>query len=373
MFKKYVQLVLIALVVLIWRVFPVIATDYASTTFIIRDPIISEGGIHHSTSGSWQIRSTIGGVEAIGESTSTSYTVKSGFQYYDDTGPDTGSAVVNDGPGADIDEQSSLNNIQANWSGFVDPESGLRDTDTYNFAIRRMSDGYYWNATTTAWQAAETWAATTTTAISQTPVYLQTSVTYYVSVRAYNTLNIPSAIVNSDGVRVTETLTFSLSSTSAVFDNLNAANNFTSATNTTTTVSSNAYNGYIITAWETGVMTHQINSSYTIADWTGSNASPSIWSGNCPDNSQCGFGYTTDDNNLSGGTADRFTNGGPNYAGFIQSGAGDPVADHTANIDGSTGEVSGEQFLITYKISTNSTQAAGPYATTIVYVATAEY
>ena len=366
------QLIFILLVlVLVVRALPAVATDYSGSNFFVRDPIISEGGTHYATSASYQLRATIGGVESIGESTSTTYKVKSGFQYYDDTAPDITSAVVNDGSGADIDEQTSLNTIQANWSGFSDPESGLRTTDPYEYAIRRKSDGYFWSSTTSAWQAGAIWYATSTTAISVTPVYLRTSETYYVSVRAYNNAGMVSSAVDSDGVKVTPSLSFSLSSTTVNFGELNSVNNFTATGYTTTTVSTNAYNGYIITAWETSLLTN--GGGDTIANWSGTNSSPTAWSGNCPNNNECGFGYTTNDSSLSGGSADRFTNGGPKYAGFTTSGPGDPVADHTAKVDGSTGEVSGEQFVITYKVSVNSTQAAGTYNTTIVYVATAQY
>ncbi len=372
MFNNFRQLIfLLVSLLLFWQIFPALATDYSGNSFFIRDPILSEGGTHYATSASYQLRATIGGVESIGESTSTSYKVKSGFQYYDDTPPDTTSAVVNDGSGADIDEQTSLNTIQANWSGFTDPESGLRTTDPYEYAIRRKSDGYFWSSTTSAWQAGAVWYTTSTTAISITPVYLRTSETYYVSVRAYNNAGMVSSAVDSDGVKVIPSLSFSLSSTAVNFGELNSINNFTATGYTTTTVSTNAYNGYIITAWETSLLTNA--SGDTIANWSGTNSAPTTWSGNCSNNNECGFGYTTNDSNLSGGTADRFTNGGPKYAGFTTSGPGDPVADHTTKIDGSTGEVSGEQFVVTYKVSVNSTQAAGTYNTTIVYVATAQY
>ena len=71
-------------------------------------PCLSEGGTHYSSSSNFEVRSTIGGVESIGISTSTSFEVRSGFQYYDDSGPDITLAQVNDGPGADIDYQNSL-------------------------------------------------------------------------------------------------------------------------------------------------------------------------------------------------------------------------------------------------------------------------
>jgi len=370
--KKIYISIFVLIVIILAAMNVVYATDYASSTYIIRDPVLSEGGTHYSSSSNFEIRSTIGGVEAIGVSTSTSFEVRSGFQYYDDSGPDITLAVVNDGSGADIDYQNSLNILSGNWSGFSDPESGLRATNTYAYALRRLQDGYYWNTTTTAWQAGEAWYYTSATNATVTPVYLRTSLTYYVSVKAYNNLDIASIPVDSDGVKVTETLSFSLSSLAVNFQTLNSGNNYTDTSQTTTTISTNAYNGYVITAWETGPMTHQINSFFTISDWSGTNVTPSAWAGNCPSNDECGFGYKTNDTSLSGGTANRFASGN-DYAGFVQAGEGDPVADHTDAIDGQTGEVANEQFVVTYKISTNSSQAAGPYATTIVYIATANY
>lgn len=372
MLNRQTQLIIMLIVALFWQALPVLADNYASSTYIIRDPVLSEGGTHYSSSTNFEVRSTIGGVEAIGVSTSTSYEVRSGFQYYDDSGPDITAAVVNDGGGADIDQQSAINTLSANWSGFVDNESGLRPTNTYAYAFRRTTDGYFWSTTSSAWQAGEAWYYTSNSYATIIPVYLRTSQTFYVSVKAYNNLDIASLPVNSDGVKVIETLTFSLSSFSASFNTLDPGNNFTALSYTTTTVSTNAYNGYVITAWETGPMTHQINSFFTIPDWPGTNAVPTAWAGSCSGNDECGFGYKTNDTSLSGGLANRFASGN-DYAGFVQTGAGDPVADHTDNIDGSTGEVVNQQFLITYKISSNASQAAGPYATTIVYVATANY
>ncbi len=363
--------ILFIIIAIAWAI-PAWADDYASTTYIIRDPILSEGGTHYASSSSYEVRSTIGGVESIGVSTSTSFEVRSGFQYYDDSGPDITGAVVNDGAGVDIDQQSAIDTLSANWSGFVDNESGLRSTNTYAYALRRTPDGYYWNTTSSIWQAGEAWYYTSNTYATVTPVYLRTSQTFYVSVKAYNNLDIASLPVNSDGVKVIETLTFSLSSFSANFSALDAGNNYTALAYTTTTVSTNAYNGYVITAWETGLMTHQTDSFFTIPNWAGTNAVPTSWAGTCSGNDECGFGYKTSDASLSGGTLNRFTSGN-DYAGFVLVGEGDPVADHTDNIDGSTGELTNQQFVITYKISTNSLQAAGDYSTTIVYVATANY
>ncbi|MBI1863168.1 hypothetical protein HYS00_03540, partial [Candidatus Microgenomates bacterium] len=94
-----------------------------------------------------------------------------------------------------------------------------------------------------------------------------------------------------------------------------------------------------------------------------SNASPTSWSG-------VGFGYTTDDSNLTGGTVDRFTNGGPKYAGFGTSAPGDPVADHAGAI---TTPVSNESFTISYRVTGNVLTKAGTYSTTVIYTVVPTY
>jgi hypothetical protein len=97
--------------------------------------------------------------------------------------------------------------------------------------------------------------------------------------------------------------------------------------------------------------------AHTIPDWSGTNASPTSFP-----NGSFGFGYSTDDSTLTGGTADRFTNGGAKYAGFIHNGPGDPVADRTS------GPVVNEQNTITYRLAGGVGQQAGTYTTVVVYV-----
>ena len=168
----------------------------------------------------------------------------------------------------------------------------------------------------------------------------------------------------SSGVATADpSLTFSVSSNTVTFNNLNGGNSFTdSSQSTTLTTSTNAYNGYVVNARETAAMTHTVDSSTTINDYGSSNASPSTWSGN-------GFGYTTSDNDLTGGTNTRFTSG-TKYAGFTTSSPGDPVADHAGPI---TTAISNEQFTITYRITTASSQKAGRYSTTVLYNVVPEY
>lgn len=156
-------------------------------------------------------------------------------------------------------------------------------------------------------------------------------------------------------------LTFGVSADTITFNNLNTSNSYTDSSQfTTVTTSTNAYNGYIITGYVTQPLT---KGAVTITNYSSPNSNPTTWAGT-------GFGYTTNDSDLSGGTPDRFTNGGPNYAGFTTSSPGDPVADHAGPV---TTPISNEQFTISYRITAASTQEAGKYTTTAIYIVTPEY
>lgn len=156
-------------------------------------------------------------------------------------------------------------------------------------------------------------------------------------------------------------LTFGVDSHTVTFDNLNSGNSYTDSTQTTTlTTSTNAYNGYVVNARALGPLTYESN---TILDFISPNSAPTSWTGT-------GFGYTTDDSDLTGGTADRFTNGGPNYAGFTTSSPGDPVADHAGPV---TTPITDETFTVSYRVTADSTQTAGTYSTTVMYIVVPEY
>lgn len=159
-------------------------------------------------------------------------------------------------------------------------------------------------------------------------------------------------------------LTFGIDSAAITFANLNSGNSFTdSSKSTILTTSTNAYNGYIVYGYESQILTHTTDGSKTIINYAGTNATPTAWSGN-------GFGYSTNDNNLSGGTVDRFTNGGPNYAGFTTVAPGDPVADHAGPV---LSPISSEQFTISYRVTAPSSTTAGQYTTRIQYIVVPTY
>lgn len=155
---------------------------------------------------------------------------------------------------------------------------------------------------------------------------------------------------------VLPSLTFSVSSDTVAFSNLNSGNSYTDSTQSTVlTTSTNAYNGYIVYGRTTGVLTSGVN---TISHYASPNSAPTTWAGT-------GFGYTTDDASLIGGTANRFTSGGPKYAGFTNSPPGDPVADHDGPV---TTTITDEEFTVSYRVTADAATKAGTYQTTIIYV-----
>jgi len=117
-------------------------------------------------------------------------------------------------------------------------------------------------------------------------------------------------------------------------------------------------------------------STYEIIRWPAYNATPTAWDTTCSASStQCGYGYTTSDSALTGGTAYRFTNntfcgasvGNYCWAGFATSSLStDPVADSTSTVSGAT-------TTITYRVSVSEVQQAGSYTGTVYYIATANY
>jgi hypothetical protein len=175
-------------------------------------------------------------------------------------------------------------------------------------------------------------------------------------------------------------LTFSFTTgLGADFGNLDDSNDRTAVATTTFEVSTSASNGYVVNAWATnnGRLKLDIGNIF-IDQYQGTNNAPEEWNANCSaDSNCCGFGYTTNDSTLQGGTSDRFTNGATTctgagasgvtaYSQFTTSGPGDPVADYTA-------PTSTDETIVNYRVSEDLAQAAGNYQTTIIYILTANY
>jgi len=181
------------------------------------------------------------------------------------------------------------------------------------------------------------------------------------------TMNSPLSTVNEPPANgswhagMLPALSFSIDYFSRDFGAILPGSNPTDVTNTLT-ASSSASHGYVIYAREEQDMTCSNSlacGTATISDWSGTNASPTTWSGG-----SFGFGYSTNDHDLQGGTANRFS--GPNFAGFVETGFGDPVADRAE-------PSSDQENVITYRIAPGAVQTAGPYQTSIIYVIVPTY
>jgi hypothetical protein len=166
----------------------------------------------------------------------------------------------------------------------------------------------------------------------------------------------------STAATVDPSLSFGVSSSSVTFDPLTPENGHTDSTKQTIiTTSTNAYHGYTVFGHATSPLSYQ---SYTIPDYGSPNSAPTVWSGT-------GFGYTTSDASLTGGTPDRFTAGGPKYAGFVTTAPGDPVAGHQSLVSGTP--ITDESHTISYRVTASDSQVAGEYKTTLIYIVVPTY
>ena len=124
-------------------------------------------------------------------------------------------------------------------------------------------------------------------------------------------------------------------------------------------VSTNATGGYTVYIRHTGQLN---NGSANIANFAGgNNATPAAFTAAGTE----GWGYTTQDSSLTGGTADRFTNPGNEWAGFTTS--NEPVIDNTGATTGT------ETTRVGHQVGIAATTDAGTYQTTIVYTVASVY
>ncbi|WP_193789081.1 FG-GAP repeat domain-containing protein, partial [Zavarzinella formosa] len=112
------------------------------------------------------------------------------------TGPSFTMVAVNDGTGADINLQSSLTTINANWSAFAAGENGL---DHYEWAIGTASDKT---------NVQEFMSVGTATSASNTAPSLTAGQTYFVSVRALDSQGHVIATFHSNGVTIVPAASF---------------------------------------------------------------------------------------------------------------------------------------------------------------------
>lgn len=279
-----------------------------------------------------------------------------------DTSAPTG-GIVYDGSNVGSDKNfsdGSLSALTANWAGF-------------NFNVAGIQKYEYSIGVAPADTTIRNWTnVNTNTSVTATGLVLKTSQTYYVNVRAYdNAGNVVTR--SSDGQMVAPDLSFTVSPTSTTFNNINASNLYTSTGSTTLKTSTNAYGGYVVRAFATDFL--RSPSNFTIGNFSGgSYASPDTWQ-----SGDTGFGYTSSDSDIQG--VNKFQGspclGGSGlippgcYAPFSQTKPGDIIADHTDNITGSS--IVDEEFTISLRATTASTQQAAQYQTVLVYSITPLY
>lgn len=274
----------------------------------------------------------------------------------DSSGP-TGTVYDGSTVGIDVDyNDGALNSLSANWT--IDASvSGLVG---YEYSI----------GTAPASTDIKAWTSTgTTTSATATGLVLYTSQPYYINVRTTDNAGSQS-IISSDGQFVAPSLSFLSTPSTVQFDNLNSTNSYTSTKSTTLTTSTNAYNGYTIRAYATGLLTNANSDTIQLFDG-GTYLAPDEWR-----SGDTGYGYTSNDSSIQGsnifGSIPCLGGGNPPcYSPFSLTAPGDIVADHTATVSGTS--VIDENFIVTHRVTTNSTQEAGDYQTTIIFTITAIY
>ncbi len=342
---------LLTFVLIVTPFFPVLAGP-TSTTYELKEYGFGSGGTEGTNSTNYSLFG-IGGEIDADKLNSTSYTSENGLTYTLQVNTPAAPTFTN--PGTNYDR---LKYVIDNGGNPTDAQFLLAISKD-NFVSTQFVQTDNTVGTGQVWQTYAQWGGASGAYV--TGLLENTSYSLKVKARQGNYTESPYSAVASVSTSV-PSLTFGIDSAAVTFTNLGPGNSYTDTTKSTVlTTSTNAYNGYIIYGRDTAVLTSGAN---TIVNFASPNSAPTVWSG-------IGFGYTTDDNNLSGGTADRFTNGGAKYAGFGTSTPGDPVADHTATI---LTPVSNEVFNITYRVTADSvTTLPGTYTTTVVYVVVPTY
>jgi hypothetical protein len=323
-----------------------------STNYKLRDFAFGSGGVVAGTSTNFSIFG-IGGEVSVDKLTSANFKVGAGLPY----------TVM---PG--LPPAPSLLNAESYYDRLkiiINPSSNATDT-TYAIAITESSDSTWAQiryvqddgtiSNTLGLEDFKTYA--NWGGASGHFIYdLMQNTTYKVKVKARQGKftetgwGVEAAIATD-----VPFLSFGVNSNTVTFDELSSDNNYSDSTKSTiTTTSTNAYNGYLILAYATQPLTFLTNQ---IANFTGTNAAPLSFAGE-------GFGYTTSDSNLTGGAANRFTNGGPKYAGFTLNPPGEPIADNPGPV---LTPILNEQFTVSYRVTVDPFTIAGNYKTTIIYI-----
>ncbi len=328
----------------------------ASSNYQIQEYSFGAGGTKNSTSANYGLSGLAGGVE-FGRPTSANYKMGTGLTFMMQANVPAIPTFTN--PSDNYDRLKFVVNISNNPA---DTEYAIAiSSDNFASDVRYIkSDNTIGTSLTNAeFQSYTDWGGATGEFVTG----LTQNTTYTIKVKARQGDFTESAFgPTAQALTTAPSLTFSVNANNITFNNLNSGNSYTDSSKTSVlTTSTNAYNGYIINARSTGPLAAA--GFGTITDYASPNAAPTTWSGN-------GFGYTTNDNDLTGGTTNRFTSGGAKYAGFTTSSPGDPVADHAGPV---TTAILNEQFTISYRVTVPTLQKAAKYDTTVLYIIVPSY
>ncbi len=270
--------------------------------------------------------------------------------------PTAGTVYDGSSNGSEVSANSNIASMSANWTGFSDTCSGLSSTP-YTVAVGTSpgSSNVYAasssNITLNNPSPYNTW--------SYANMAIHTGATYYITVTAVNNAGLTTS-VTSTGQYVEPSLSFSINSSNVNLGHWNAGNSYTSTGTSSLSVLTNAYNGYTVSAYETGLLSLVLDSLVSIPNFSaGTYSSPATWA-----SGDIGFGYTSSCTNIGG--VNKFGSG-TLYAPFSSSGPGDILAENLNSITGATYTGVADTYTITYKVEASSNQAAGEYQTNIVY------
>lgn len=328
----------------------------SSTNYQLKEYGFGAGG-GNGTSANYQLNGILGEVEN-GRPSSTNFKLGSGLNYTFNVNVPPAPTLSN--PATDYDRLQFILNQGGNASDVTFAISISTDNFVTDIRYIKSDDTLGSTLTTSDFQTYSAWGGSGGAFV--TTLANNTTYTIRAKARLGNFTETEWGPQSSAITTSNPSLTFSLDSSTLAFNNLNPGNSFTDSTKTTVlTTSTNAYNGYVIYAKSTGPLT----SSYgSISDYGSTNSSPTAWSGT-------GFGYTTSDTNLTTGSGGAARFSGPNYAGFTTTASSNPVADDLGPVQSTA--ISNEQFTISYRITTPSTQPAGTYNSTINYIIVPTY
>jgi hypothetical protein len=357
--KKTISLFLVfTLFSLLINLQSVYASLPTSANFQLQNYSFGAGGTTNSTSSNYGLNGIAGEVE-FGQPGSANYKVGQGLTYM--MKANVPGAPTLSTPGSNYDRILFTLNTSGNPA---DTTYALQISTTSDFSSGVnyiKQDGTVGSSLTTSdYKTYTNWGGASGTYITG----LTSGIPYYIRAKArqgdYTESEYgPAASITTNY----SSLTFTINNPTITFANLNSGNSYTdSSKSDTLTTTTNAFNGYTIYGRVNQALTTP--EGHSIANYGSPNDSPTSWSGT-------GFGYTTNDNNLSGlGGISRFSNG-TLYAGFGTTGPGDPVADDPGPVTNS--EISNEQFTVSYRVTADNATPAGTYSNEIIYTIVPSY